>query len=90
MPRYTFTIEELHTEDEIELADDDAAWSQLVTWCGEILKDEDGKLPAGTEIKVSVARGRRQVANIRVIASRPAKMSATEEEKAAEISKASS
>ena len=78
MPLYKFSISELDSEDEIELETDQVAWSQLVTWTGEVLKDEDGRLPPGSDFKLTVTEGGRRVADIRIIASRLGAEPATE------------
>lgn len=48
MPRYFFSTthgDERHDHEEaLELTDDEAAWSEATTACGEILRDMDGKL----------------------------------------------
>ncbi|QJP12595.1 hypothetical protein G3545_02290 [Starkeya sp. ORNL1] len=54
MPHYTFTISgELHGHN-VVLKDDDAAWSELVTWTGEVLRDESGKLPPNSSVVIEV------------------------------------
>jgi hypothetical protein len=42
--------------DGIELADDRAAWVEATTACGEILRDLDGDLKAGSEWRMEVTR----------------------------------
>jgi hypothetical protein len=40
----------------VELADDEAAWVEATTACGEMLRDLDGALKAGPEWRMEVAR----------------------------------
>src|SRR4051795_12404616 len=40
----------------IELADDEAAWVEATTACGEMLRDLDGALKAGPEWRMEVTR----------------------------------
>jgi hypothetical protein len=42
--------------DGVELADDRAAWVEATTACGEILRDLDGDLKAGSEWRMEVTR----------------------------------
>jgi hypothetical protein len=73
MARYHFDIEGDAERGEVELPDDAAAWSELVQFCGEVLKDVDGKLPPHADLNFSVSEGERKVADIRVCADRHAK-----------------
>lgn len=43
--------------DGVELADDRAAWVEATTACGEMLRDLDGDLKAGSEWRMEVIRG---------------------------------
>lgn len=70
MPAYCFRYVSDGTQVEVELADDQAAWSQLVTFCGEILRDADGNLAPHTEIEVRVVDGTRRIADVRIFARR--------------------
>lgn len=70
MPLYRFEIEGDTEHDAMDLPNDDAAWSEIVTWCGEILKDVDGKLPAQTDIRLRVWNAERLVARIELVATR--------------------
>ena len=61
MPLYFFRIS--HGEgtpplarDGVELADDRAAWVEATTACGEMLRDLDGDLKAGSEWRMEVTR----------------------------------
>lgn len=57
MPRYFFHTDgsaPFHDATGVDLADDDAAWSQAVVAFGELLRDIDGKLPDGEEITITV------------------------------------
>lgn len=70
MPRYRFEVEG-DTEHEVRtLPSDDSAWSEVVTWCGEMLKDVDGQMPGDTDLCLGVFDGERRVAQIRLVASR--------------------
>lgn len=40
----------------VELADDDAAWVEATTACGEMLRDLNGALRAGPEWRMEVTR----------------------------------
>jgi len=40
----------------VELADDEAAWVEATTACGEMLRDLDGALKAGPEWRMEVIR----------------------------------
>jgi hypothetical protein len=40
----------------VELADDEAAWVEATTACGEMLRDLDGALKAGPEWRMVVTR----------------------------------
>lgn len=71
MPTYTLRVEEDGSGEEVELMDDAAAWSALVAWSAEILKDIDGKLPPHPELTFSITEGERVVADLRVCANRP-------------------
>jgi hypothetical protein len=42
--------------DGVELADDRAAWVEATTACGEMLRDLDGDLKAGSEWRMEVTR----------------------------------
>jgi hypothetical protein len=55
MPSYTFTISGEPDGHEVVLKDDDAAWSELVTWSGEVLRDVDGKLPSNSRLEICVS-----------------------------------
>jgi hypothetical protein len=58
MPRYYFSTthgdQHIQTDEEIELADDRAAWTEATIACGEILKDIDGKLKPNHEWRMDV------------------------------------
>jgi|SRR5438270_9849349 hypothetical protein len=62
MPLYFFRIADGEgasriARDGIELADDSAAWEEATTACGEMLRDLDGALKAGSEWRMEVTRG---------------------------------
>jgi hypothetical protein len=42
--------------DAVELANDEAAWEEATTACGEMLRDLDGALKAGAEWRMEVTR----------------------------------
>ena len=71
MPRYTFQMVVETEPQHLYLVDDDAAWSELVTLCGEILRDMSGNLPPGAdlEMRLSDEAGRR-LARLRIGAER--------------------
>lgn len=66
MPKYSFKIPLSVEAVEFDLASDDEAWSQAVTYMGELLKDVDGGLPERTRWQLSVCEGLRTVAEIEV------------------------
>ena len=66
MVRYLFGDRGNDGYSEIDLPDDAAAWSALVTWCGEILRDEGGKLSDDAGLSLTVRQGERWVATIEV------------------------
>ena len=66
MVRYLFRDRGNDGFSEIDLPDDVAAWSALVTWCGEILRDERGKLSDDAGLSLTVRQGERWVATIEV------------------------
>ncbi|WEX10584.1 hypothetical protein [Chelativorans sp. AA-79] len=59
MPRYFFHVAgecaRTAANSDIELPDPNAAWSEAITTCGEMIKDLDGTLPIGTDWKMEVA-----------------------------------
>jgi hypothetical protein len=55
MPKYTFEIEGENERQHVYMANDKAAWSELVTWVGELLRDVDGELSPRAEIKCRMA-----------------------------------
>lgn len=79
MPNYCFRFLADNSQTEIELPDDEAAWSQLVTVCGEILRDADGHLSPNAEIVVRVADGARKVAEVRIAATKLCRPTAIKE-----------
>jgi hypothetical protein len=66
MTRYLFEVCGDHERSEADLPNDAAAWSALVTWCGEILKDEGYKRTEDANLKLTVRDGGRWVASIEV------------------------
>ncbi|MDX6806420.1 DUF6894 family protein [Terrihabitans rhizophilus] len=48
MPIYRFHVPTGVDPEPVELPHDDAAWSEAVTLCGEMLRDVDGNLPSPT------------------------------------------
>ncbi len=54
MPKYTFEMLGEIQPQHLFLTDDNAAWSELVTLCGEILRDADGKLPPKAQLEMRV------------------------------------
>lgn len=74
MPRYFFHLTgstSFIDKDGIELADEDAAWSEAVSSCGHLLQDIDGRLPERSEITLRVAdEGGQHVATLRFIGRR--------------------
>jgi hypothetical protein len=70
MARYSFSSPFSGEVSHVELTDDHAAWSQAVTYVGELLKDCDGHLPHDSNWRVSVHEGERVVAEIELRARR--------------------
>jgi hypothetical protein len=58
MPRYFFNVIQgklpSKADEGMDLPDDDAAWEEATTACGEIIKDLDGKLKARPEWEMTV------------------------------------
>ena len=61
MPRYFFNITQGElpraADEGMELPDDEAAWEEATTSCGEMIKELDGKLKAGPEWRMEVTDG---------------------------------
>jgi hypothetical protein len=57
MPVYRFQGPVGADPEPIELANDDAAWSEAVTLFGAMLRDADGALPSGSEWRLLVFDG---------------------------------
>jgi hypothetical protein len=55
MPLYRFKGPLTPDPEPMELPDDEAAWGEVVKWCGEVLRDIDGHLPPGTAWSFRVA-----------------------------------
>jgi hypothetical protein len=71
MPRYTFTAPTGRAPITIELRDNDAAWAEAITFCGEMLRDLDGSLPSQTNWQMVVTNAKGEpVAEIDVRARR--------------------
>lgn len=68
MATYLFEVRGDRGGSEADLPDDAAAWSALVTWCGEMLRDEGGKLSESNGLSLTVRQGGRWVATIDVAA----------------------
>jgi hypothetical protein len=47
MPTYTFIVANEPAAQWVELADDDAAWSALIVFAGELVREIDGQMKAG-------------------------------------------
>ena len=63
MPRFYFDIHDGVSQpdpDGSEMPDKDAAWSEAVRCCGEMLKDIDGQLQRGSEWRMDVTDEDRQ------------------------------
>ncbi len=71
MPSYRFQIDGDHEHFAVNLTDDAEAWSHLVAWCGEALKDADGALKPNAEFIMHVHEGARVVAEIGIRAKGP-------------------
>jgi hypothetical protein len=71
MPQYVFEVNGDTDLDEIKLPNDQAAWAELVTLCGEMLKDADGRFSSHADLTIVAKEGGRRVAEIRVSASKP-------------------
>jgi hypothetical protein len=59
MPLYLITIthgESEYQNEGIELQDDEAAWKEATTACGEMIRDLDGKLKSGQQWRMVVKR----------------------------------
>jgi hypothetical protein len=57
MPEYKFSIRQggvLTHESSFELLDEQAAWGEATRACGEILKDIDGDLRKGGDLRILV------------------------------------
>jgi hypothetical protein len=58
MPRYFFQITEnkntARPEIPVEFSDVESAWEEATTACGELLRDLDGSLVAGTDWTIEV------------------------------------
>jgi hypothetical protein len=54
VPRYTFIAPTNRAPVTIELLNNDAAWGEAVTFCGEMLRDLDGRLPSHTNWQIVV------------------------------------
>lgn len=70
LPSYSFKVPLSVDALEFELKDDEEAWSQAVTYIGELLRDIDGGLPDQTEWHLTVHEGGRMVCEIDVRARR--------------------
>ncbi|MFC5068051.1 DUF6894 family protein [Flaviflagellibacter deserti] len=71
MGTYTFKIPLTRNPVRIDLPNDDEAWAEAVTLCGEMLRDMDGKLRADTNWEVIVEdQLNAPVASIKVVANR--------------------
>jgi hypothetical protein len=60
MPLYFFNIAQGELprppDEGMELPDDEAAWVEATTTCGEMIKELDGKLKAGPEWRMEVTK----------------------------------
>ena len=58
MPRYFFNITQgelpRQADEGMDLPNDEAAWEEATTTCGEMIKELDGKLKAGPEWRMVV------------------------------------
>ena len=73
MPFYTFMTSDDPESTIVELIDDDAAWSEAVATCAELLRDIDGHFPSEVPWELSVVDAAGQpFATIRVMAFRAA------------------
>ena len=60
MPRYYFNIhdgKDLPDHEGLEFPSKEAAWSEAVRSCGEMLRDVAGNLPTGSEWRMNVTDG---------------------------------
>lgn len=71
MPAYQFEFNGDDYRPETHLRDDDAAWSELVVWCGETIREADGRLAPDAEFTLRVREGGRIVGEISVRAKGP-------------------
>lgn len=71
MPQYTFRVAGEASGELLNFPNDQAAWSEVVKWCGQMLLDEDGSLQDGAEIELLVLReSGNRMGTIKVVASR--------------------
>lgn len=69
MPLYRFATARAGntvTQDPVELADNEAAWEEATTSLGEMLKDIDGDLRQGGDLKMSVSKDGAEIFMLRV------------------------
>lgn len=70
MPRYWFQMKGEREGDDVDLPNDDVAYTQLLLWSRDVLQDVERELPPCREIELSVSEGDRRIATINLIASR--------------------
>lgn len=71
MPAYQFEMNGDDYRPETNLKDDAAAWSELVIWCGETIREADGRLGLNAEFTLRVRDGQRIVGEISIRAKGP-------------------
>jgi hypothetical protein len=70
MPRYWFELKGERDGTEADLPDDQAAWSQLLQWGSEILRELDRGMTDDTQTEVTVREGGRHIGTVRFMAIR--------------------
>jgi hypothetical protein len=70
MPRYWFELKGERDGTEADLRDDQAAWSQLLQWGSEILRELDRGMTAESEAELTVSEAGRHIGTVRFAAIR--------------------
>lgn len=69
MPLYRFATTRAGntvTQDPVELPDNKAAWEEATASMGEMLKDIDGDLRQGGDLKMTVCEGEKPIFTVRI------------------------